>query len=229
MRLLYLICLLEPLVHKSFAASAGNFFDFLVNEPVMSTTVAQSIKLPTLQEVQELWQSYGMLPNIRRHSHQVCRVALAVCHWLDEAGFHLNSAAIEVGALLHDVAKAYCLNRPELRHNLEGQRILEQAGYAELGRLVAKHVNLPSALPLDEAVVVFYADKRVVGDKVVSVAERFQYIKRKYGQGKAERMRVIERDEALTYEVERHIFKIAAGHSPRELAIGVAGGQDDTW
>lgn len=175
-------------------------------------------KLPDLIEVEQLWEQYGMLPNIKRHSRQVCRVALTVWQWLDEAGFYLDRTTIEVGALLHDVAKAYCLDKPGLPHNLEGQRILEQQGYAELGLLVAKHVNLGRAHPLDEAAVVFYADKRVVGDKVVSVAERYEYILKVYGRGKPERINHIKKDEQTTYEVERNIFKVlSASYRPQDI------------
>lgn len=180
---------------------------------------AESIqpRLPSREEICALWEKFGMLPNIRRHSRQVCRVALTICQWLEAAGFHFNKAMIEAGALLHDVAKAYCLDKPDLRHSLEGQRIMEQAGYPELGELVAKHVNLPDTGSLDEAVIVFYADKRVVGEKVVSVAERFQYIQRVYGQDNPERLERIKRDELLTYEVEKRLFKLLPSVSPQDL------------
>ena len=181
----------------------------------------RGIKLPCMAEVYSLWDEYGMLPNIRLHSQQVCRVALALWDWLGQAGFHLDRETIKIGALLHDVAKAYCLDKPDLPHNVEGQRILDERGYPELGILVARHVNLGSALPLDESTIVFYADKRVVGDEIVSVAKRYEYIMRVYGERKPWRIAHLRKDEELTYEVENHIFSLVSPKKPLEL-ISVA-------
>lgn len=173
--------------------------------------------LPDKQQIENLYNQWGMLPNIRAHSRRVCNVALTLWQWLDAAGYHLNKQLIETGALLHDIAKTYCLDKPDLPHNLEGQRILEKLGYHELAELVAKHVNLPDNNELDEAAIVFYADKRVVGDKVVSVDERYEYIMKVYGQGKLHRIRFIQRDAKLTYKVEKGIFSLLSGRKPQDL------------
>ena len=175
------------------------------------------LRLPSQDEVCALWEQFGVLPNIRRHSRQVCRVALTMCKWLEEAGCLFNKTLIETGALLHDLAKAYCLDKPGLSHNLEGQRILERAGYPELGEIVAKHVNLPAISYCDEWMLVFYADKRVLGEKVVSVDERFQYIHRVYGQNNSDRLDRIKKDELLAYEVEERLFKLLPDYSPQDL------------
>ena len=174
------------------------------------------IRLPGNEEIFSLWDKYEMLPNIRRHSLQVCRVALTLWEWLDEAGYHLNRRVVEVGALLHDVAKAYCLDK-DIPHNEEGDRIVNEAGYPEMGTMVSRHVNLPYNHPLDEAVLVFYADKRVVGDKIVSVAERYQYIFRVYGRDIPERMRKLQKDEQQSYAVEKQIFSHIPQRRPQDL------------
>ena len=175
------------------------------------------MRLPSQNEIFALWEQFGVLPNIRCHYRQVCRVALTMCEWLEAAGCLFNKTLIEAGALLHDVAKAYCLDKPGLSHNLEGQRILERAGYPELGEIVAHHVNLPAISYYDEGVLVFYADKRVLGERVVSVDERFQYIYRVYGQNNPDRLDRIKKDELLTYEVEKRLFKLLPGYSPQDL------------
>jgi putative nucleotidyltransferase with HDIG domain len=176
-----------------------------------------SPKLPVYAEIMRLWDLYGMLPNIRNHSRQVCNVALTLWQWLRENNYPLHREMVESGALLHDVAKAYCLDKPDLSHNLEGERILAEAGYPELGLLVARHVNLPEDQPLDETLLVFYADKRVVGDKIVSVKERYQYVYEVYGQNNAERIIRIRHDENRSYAVEKQIFERLAGRQPEDL------------
>jgi putative nucleotidyltransferase with HDIG domain len=174
-------------------------------------------KLPSRSEIMRLWDIYGMLPNIRAHSRQVCRVALTLCQWLKENNCLLNWELVETGALLHDVAKAYCLGKPTISHNLEGERIVAAAGYPELGLLVARHVNLPDEHPLDETMLVFYADKRVIGDRVVSVKERYQYIYKVYGHDDEERIARISNDEKRSYVVEKQIFARIFDHTPEDL------------
>ena len=182
-------------------------------------TEEHSHKFPSRDEIIELWDKYGMLPNIRRHSWQVCRVALTLWSWLGENGYHLNRDIVEAGALLHDVAKAYCLDKPGIPHNIEGQRIVCQAGYPHLGQLVAHHVNLPAEHPLDESVLVFYADKRVVSDKIVSVTERYEYIYEVYGHGKPERIQRLQMDEQRAFAVEKQIFVSIPNHRPQDLLL----------
>jgi putative nucleotidyltransferase with HDIG domain len=175
------------------------------------------LKVPSHAEIMRLWDIYGMLPNIQAHSRQVCRIALTLCQWLEENDYPLNRELTEAGALLHDVAKAYCLDKPTLSHNLEGERIVAAAGYPELSLLVAHHVNLPEYHPLDETMLVFYADKRVVGDRTVNVRERYQYIYNVYGHNDEERISRISQDEKRSYAVEKEIFAQLSGHAPEEL------------
>ena len=138
--------------------------------------------LPSTAQIRELWDDYAMLDNIREHSKVVCGVALRLADWLGESGFMLNRRAVEAGALLHDIAKTMCLGQ-KCRHDLEGGRIMQEMGYGELAGLVANHVLLPPDQPLDETMVVNYADKRVTHDQLVTLTERFDYITQRYGRG----------------------------------------------
>jgi uncharacterized protein len=138
--------------------------------------------LPSAAQIRELWDEFAMLDNIREHSLVVCGVALRLADWLSESGLGLNRRAVEAGALLHDIAKTMCLGQ-KCRHDLEGGRIMREMGYAELAYLVSNHVLLPPDQPLDETMVVNYADKRVTHDQLVSLPERFAYITQRYGRG----------------------------------------------
>ena len=138
--------------------------------------------LPSTAQIMELWDEFAMLDNIREHSKVVCGVALRLADWLAESGFMLNRRAVETGALLHDIAKTMCLGQ-KCRHDLEGGRIMEELGYRPLAYLVANHVLLPPDQPLDETMLVNYADKRVTHDQLVTLPERFAYIAQRYGRG----------------------------------------------
>lgn len=190
---------------------------FMEQDPVPYRSLEPGVALPSPHEVRQWWERHGMLDNIRAHSEVVCRVALRVADWLAEAGVMLNRQAVEVGALAHDLAKTPCLGT-KLLHSVEGQRLLEELGYPELGYLVRRHVFLPPGHPLDETMVVNYADKRVKHDQVVDLNQRFDYILRRYGHGDPERIRRIEEGRRRAFEVQATIFEPMQGrHTPGEL------------
>jgi molybdenum cofactor cytidylyltransferase len=64
--------------------------------------------------------------------------------------------------------------RPD--HAGEGARMLEDLGFARVGRVVGLHMDYEFAedARLDEAAIVYLADKLVQGDRIVPLAERFQ-------------------------------------------------------
>ncbi|MCB2194145.1 MAG: HDIG domain-containing protein [Deltaproteobacteria bacterium] len=173
--------------------------------------------LPSTAQIKQLWDDYAMLDNIREHSLVVCGVALRLADWLDDSGLVLNRRAVEAGALLHDIAKTMCLGQ-KCRHDLEGGRIMHELGYGELAGLVANHVLLPPGQPLDETMVVNYADKRVTHDQLVTLPQRFAYITERYGRGDP----AIEERIALGLERARQaeslIFsRIDHGHTPEDV------------
>ena len=66
-----------------------------------------------------------------------------------------------------------------------GAEILAELGYPELALVVREHVyleNVPDPRPLRESEVVNYADKRVLHDRVVSLADRIADLKVRYGR-----------------------------------------------
>ncbi|RJX28946.1 MAG: HD domain-containing protein [Desulfarculus sp.] len=180
--------------------------------------------LPSREEIARLWNRYGMLDNIREHSRVVTAVALLVTDWLAQAGTKLNRRAVEAGALLHDIAKTPCLGT-ETRHDRQGEAILAGLGYPELGYLVRNHVVLPPEEPLDETMLVNYADKRVNHDQLVDLADRFAYIAGRYGRGMPHLEQRIAQGLERAREVERLIFeRINHGRTPADILRALQGG-----
>lgn len=180
--------------------------------------------LPGREEIARLWDRYGMLDNIRRHSLVVTEVALLVHDWLAEAGTVLNRKAVAAGGLLHDIAKTPCLGG-EMRHDHQGAAIVEGLGYPELAYLVKNHVVLPLDEPLDETMVVNYADKRVNHDRLVDLEERFAYIARRYGRGLPNLEARIARGLQRARQVERTLFqRIDHGRTPADIPRVLEGG-----
>lgn len=178
--------------------------------------VNRATPLPTPAQVAELWDRYGMLPNIRAHSRVVTMVALTLCGWLTGAGVRLRPDAVEAGALLHDIAKTPCLGGKCL-HHLEGERILQEEGYPELAFMVRHHIVVPDGHPLDETMLVNYADKRVTHDQIVTIDQRYEYIVDRYGRGEPERLARLAQGKARINEVEQIIFSQLSGKGPRDV------------
>ena len=172
---------------------------------------------PSLQQIEKLWDEYGMLSNIRRHSLAVFAVARTLYHWLEDNNFKLNKSLIYAGALLHDVAKTMCLGQNELHHDSEGKIILHNRGYYNLGKIVAKHVKLLETNPVDEAFIIYYADKRVINYDIVSVAQRYDYIVDRYGQKNTWRILYLEQERIKTFNIEKRLFSELSSHIPEEL------------
>jgi uncharacterized protein len=148
------------------------------------------IAIPSRSTCLELMEEYGMLDNIRRHSLLVARVAETLVRHLDVPGPEAHQAAradlVRAGALLHDIAKTRCLDG-SCRHAEEGQLICEEHGYPEIGRIVREHVILSSFTPeryrkgiFPAREIVYYADKRVRHDRIVSLQDRLDYIIERY-------------------------------------------------
>ncbi len=168
-------------------------------------------RLPPRDWVEDLWDRHGMLENIREHSRVVCRVSLMIGDWLQDVGILLDRHALEVGALLHDIAKTPCLGTSR-RHDLEGEKLLLALGYPELAYLVGVHVRLPDPHPVDESFVVYYADKRVKHDEVVDLAQRFSYIEERYGKGDGELIALIDKGRLRAMAAERQLFSLLEPH-----------------
>ena len=175
--------------------------------------------LPTLEQVEEMWDRHGMLDNIRQHSRVVCQVALTLGDWLARGGGpELSRHALATGALLHDIAKTPCLGT-SLRHAEVGRDLLMQEGYPWLAQVSEVHVTLPAGWPLDEVMLVYYADKRVTHDQIVSLESRYEYIMERYGGGQSNLVERISGGLNRALEVERLIFShTSAEFGPADLA-----------
>lgn len=166
-----------------------------------------STPLPPIQDIPRLWDRYGMLENIREHSRVVCAVALTLTDWLEQASVHLDRRAVEVGALLHDIAKTQCLGTSR-RHDQEGEQLMLDLGYPELAYLVGVHVRLPNPHPIDESFIVYYADKRVKHDAIVGLPQRFAYIAERYGKDDDALLVLIDKGHMRAVAAERELFAL---------------------
>jgi putative nucleotidyltransferase with HDIG domain len=161
---------------------------------------AERTRIPSETECRRLIAEAGMLENIVAHSRQVCRVSLWMADHRETNG--LNRDLLRAAALLHDITKTRSFSTGE-DHAETGRKMLTEMGYPEVGRIIGQHVRLEryfaSPVP-DEAEIVNYADKRVLHDRIVPLAERMQYIVERYGlspERKSALLLLWEKSEAL--------------------------------
>jgi uncharacterized protein len=141
---------------------------------------------PDVKECLGLMRQYHMLPNIKDHSIIVARVAELITEGLIAAGHYLSMETVIAGALLHDIGKTACLDNNE-DHAAKGFEICLAHNLNSIADIIAEHVILKTYKPeygFAEKEIVYYADKRVNHDQVVSLKERLEYILERYGKNK---------------------------------------------
>ena len=108
------------------------------------------------------------------HTLRVRNIALKLAE--TEGG---DKELIELAALLHDI------EREKDNHVVAGEKLLKNIGFPEVAKVAKKHslyeiekeVIQPNTI---EEKILFYADKRVIGNKIVSLEERFEDLKKRY-------------------------------------------------
>ena len=140
------------------------------------------MKIPTTEECYKLWDEYEMPENIRQHSLQVNKVAMIIAKKLKEKGEKIDLDLVNAGSLLHDLDKIETLNDIK-RHGRQSEEWLKEKGHSKVGLMARKHIIEHLADDPDpgwEEKIINYADKRVLNDKIVSLDERFDYLRGKY-------------------------------------------------
>lgn len=180
-------------------------------------------RIPSPEECNELMAKYSMLPNIVAHSRQVMRVSLAITDNVKK-GVAINRDMIIAAALLHDITKTRSLKTKE-PHDQSGGELLRELGFVSIGEIVKQHVILLDFDPkarLKESEIINYADKRVMHDRIVSLAERVQDLIQRYGATEEIKNR-IQQNEIQVIAIEKKI----AGSLAIDLDIAIQGIQRD--
>ncbi len=187
-----------------------------------------TVSIPSLNQCLDFIERYEMLDNIRGHSFRVARVAELLVDGLIEAGrapAPLPSRELVIaGALLHDIAKTECLNG-KCRHDDQGQEICIALGFPEIGEIVKEHVILLEFKEdmykkgfFDAKEIVYYADKRVRHDEVVSLERRLEYIIDRYGNSNPQRERHIRLNFQACQDLEVYLFTFL-NFTPEQLPL----------
>lgn len=175
--------------------------------------------IPSEKECMEIMSRYEMLPNIKDHSIQVRNVSAALVDNLKEST-SIDRDLVLCGALLHDIAKTRTIKTRELRHDLIGGEMLRELNLEALAEICESHVffdDFDFEGPLEAREIVYYADKRVMHDTVVSLDERVDDLAKRYGKNdKLKEM--IRRNKDFVLRIEEKIQRYMAVEIDEALA-----------
>ena len=146
------------------------------------------MNIPSREQCLQILKDNKTPSNIIEHCKAVAKFAGEIAEKLIKKGRKVSKELVVAGALLHDI------ERHKDNHVARGAELVKKFGYPEVAKVVSKHTlyeveieeNQPKTF---EEKIVFYADKRVKNDKVVSLKGRYDDIKKRY-------------DVDLSYEME---------------------------
>lgn len=165
------------------------------------------ISIPSIEECYNLMNQYKMLPNIKEHSIQVMNVSTAIIDNLKH-DVKINKKLVIAAALLHDITKTRSLQTKE-HHDITGKELLNELGFHKVGQIISEHVtinNFNQNDALHEKEIIFYADKRVMHDQIVSIDERIADLIVRYGQKEENKIKILNSKKLIT-GVENKIKK----------------------
>ena len=147
---------------------------------VLEKGIKCKMRIPMVDECINILVEQKLPAHIIEHSKAVCKIASDVVDTLKSKNINVDKDLVIAGALLHDV------RRLDKDHAKTGGQLLEGLGLIRVAKIVKTHglIRLgekdftPKTL---EEKIVFYADKRVVNNKIVSLEKRFKYLKETYG------------------------------------------------
>jgi len=162
-------------------------------------------------------KEYEMLDNIKKHSIMVARVSDFLVRKLTYSGHNLSAELAVSVALLHDIAKTKSIKEGG-SHSAIGRDICFSRNMPEVAEIVIRHVVLGEdpVKKITEKCIVYYADKRVLHDQVVSLDERLVYLIARYGKGIAAHEEHMRSNFEVCKIVEKKLFQSLA-FTPEDL------------
>ncbi len=170
-----------------------------------------------------LWDSYGMLDNVRAHSLMVADLATSLAHKAVELGHNICPASVRASALLHDVAKSYTIAHGGSHAQMGASIVIQATGNRWIAQGVALHVQWPWKLPkniCDLPFFIIYADKRIMHDTCVTLDVRYKDLLGRYGDTKKHRKLIqqsyqqgvqIENALSALLECDLHAYTLDSG------------------
>ena len=124
--------------------------------------------LPTPGECEAILATRPTSDALHRHGRAVTAVARTLANKLSARGLALDLNLILAASLLHDIAKG------EPGHAEVGAALVEHLGYPAVAAVIRQHMALSfDGASINEAAIVFLADKLVQDNRRVSLEQRY--------------------------------------------------------
>lgn len=165
----YDICVNDPGIHM----------DIDIKEDYQRALMEDYVNFPSTSECLDILKYMNISDEIQLHSLEVARAAVTIAENLNSRGCYLQLGLVEAGALLHDIAKG------NPKHAWLGRKAVLCLGYPEVAEIVGSHMEPLNDTynVINEAGIVFLADKLVKGCTTVCLEERYNDALSKYGSG----------------------------------------------
>lgn len=155
-------------------------------------------KIPNKKECLEILKRNKTPSDVIKHSKAVCKVAEKIADKLIKNGIKINKRLVIAAALLHDV------ERGKDMHVVRGIALLKKLGYPEVAGVIKKHslykLEIKNHQPKKlEDKIVFYADKRCIGNKIVGLKKRFKALEKHYKVN-------LSKELEFTKNIEKELF-----------------------
>ena len=200
----------------------------------------KKLNLPTQAECFEIIKQYHVPSHIVKHCQAVSRLGVFLAQKLKEKGIQVNIEQVERACLLHDIARICDIKEPDygsltrnvsekdkakwnqirqryynLGHEDAAYEILKEK-YPTLALIIKKHRYITMLSETErpkswEEKLVYYADMRVMHDKIVPLKVRLEDGHRRnahrYETNPKNKIN-IDKVDSLIYRLEKEIFEI---------------------
>jgi uncharacterized protein len=198
----------------------------------------KDVKIPSVEECFQLLTQCHVPKHIIRHCQATAGLAVELAEKIAANGIEVNVDFVHRACLLHDIMRVCDFKKPlehkfddgvseddlqkwrQLSERYKGIRH-EQAGYEflkdkypEIALAIKKHAykaliekeNCPQTI---EEKLVYYADKRAMHDKIVSLGERLEEGHKRNQPVNCENKVNAEYVDSLIFELEKELFRYA--------------------
>jgi len=150
--------------------------------------------------------TYNLPEHIIAHSYKVTKVSWIISNELASKNIKVDIDLVLYSSLLHDITKYDAIINKGEDHAETGGIFLRKLGYSNIAEIVENHIVIKNSKTfLLEKKIVFYSDKRVMHDKIVSLETRYNDLLNRYGKSKFSRI-LIKNGFKNAQKIEKEIF-----------------------
>ena len=193
----------------------------------------------TADKIEDYYSEWVTPMHVRAHSRNVAKVAMDIAGAYIKKGIIVNTDLLYPAGMLHDVNRVCDFRDivrdkfkeevteekwdkwVRMREKYKGMhhaditaKILNERGYTETAEVIRLHKSLcivtePQSFDTIEKKILYYADKRVKHDEIVSLKERFRDGKERYGKfDTPEERKKFDEVETMTKKLEKELFRV---------------------